>query len=159
MKLAKLLSAITLICGLFLIYPSDSAQAQARGEGGNFGLGVMLGEPTGISAKVWNSDKSAFGFGAAWSFGRYDAVHLHADYLRHSWIQGVEKGDLAFYYGIGGRIVLADNPGIGVRVPLGLNYIVPDAPIDIFVEAVPILDLAPSTDFDGNGALGIRFYF
>jgi hypothetical protein len=159
MKLTKLISALTLILGFFFVYPSDTAQAQARGEGGNLGIGAMLGEPTGISAKLWNGDKSAFGFGAAWSFGRYDAIHLHADYLQHSWIDGVEKGNLAFYYGIGGRIVLADDPGIGIRVPLGLNYIIEDAPIDIFVEVVPILDLAPSTDFDGNGALGLRYYF
>lgn len=158
MNTTKLLSILTIIIGVIVASP-ETANAQANGEGGDFGLGVMLGEPTGVSAKVWNNQNSAFGFGAAWSFGRYDAIHLHADYLRHSWFGDIEKGNLAFYYGIGGRLVLADDPAIGVRIPVGLNYVVEDAPIDLFVEAVPILDLAPSTDFDGNGALGLRFYF
>ena len=158
MNIKKLLSIVTIIFGVAFAIP-ETANAQANGEGGNLGLGVMLGEPTGISLKTWNSQKSAFGFGAAWSFGRYDAIHLHGDYLQHSWFNEVEKGSLAFYYGIGARVVLADDAAIGIRVPLGLNYIVEDAPIDLFVEAVPILDLAPSTDFDGNGALGIRYYF
>ncbi len=158
MNIKKLLSILTIIFGVAIAIP-ETSHAQANGEGGNLGLGVMLGEPTGISIKAWNNSKSAFGFGAAWSFGRYDAIHLHGDYLQHSWLNGVDQGRLAFYYGVGARLVLADEAAIGIRVPLGLNYIVEDAPIDLFVEAVPILDLAPSTDFDGNGAVGIRFYF
>ncbi|MEQ8525169.1 hypothetical protein [Gracilimonas sp.] len=158
MNIKKLLSILTIIFGVAITIP-ETANAQANGKGGNLGLGAMLGEPTGISIKAWNNQKSAFGFGAAWSFGRYDAIHLHGDYLLHSWFNDVDKGNLAFYYGIGARLVLADDPAVGIRIPLGLNYVVEDAPIDLFVEAVPILDLAPSTDFDGNGALGIRYYF
>jgi hypothetical protein len=32
-------------------------------------------------------------------------------------------------------------------------------PLDIFLEIVPILDLAPKVGFDFNGAIGIRYYF
>lgn len=159
MNTTKIFSVLFIITGL-LIFTPDKAQAQANGEGGNLGLGVMLGEPTGISAKIWNSNRNAWDFGAAWSFGRNDAIHLHGDYLLHSWIDDVEEGDLAFYYGIGGRLALSDpDARAGIRVPLGLNYIIPNSQLDIFVEAVPILNLAPETDFDGNGALGIRYYF
>ncbi|MFD2531430.1 hypothetical protein [Gracilimonas halophila] len=155
----KLFSVLLIITG-FLIYSPNEAKAQANGNGGNLGIGVMLGEPTGISIKAWNNNRNAFAFGAAWSFGRNDAIHLHGDYLLHSWIDGVEEGDLAFYYGIGGRLALSDpDARIGVRVPLGLNYIIPNSQLDLFVEAVPILNLAPDTDFDGNGSLGIRYYF
>jgi hypothetical protein len=34
-----------------------------------------------------------------------------------------------------------------------------NAPVDIFVELVPILNLAPSTDFDFNGGIGARYWF
>jgi hypothetical protein len=34
-----------------------------------------------------------------------------------------------------------------------------DAPVDIFLELVPILDLAPETDFDLGGGIGARFWF
>lgn len=159
MNLSKLLLTISVIAGFLLINPNN-ATAQVNGQGGDVGLGVMLGEPTGISAKIWNNERSAFAFGAAWSFGQYDAIHLHGDYVLHNWFSGVEEGSLAFYYGIGARLALGDpDTHIGVRVPLGLNYIIPDSRVGVFVEAVPVLDLTPSTDFDGNGALGIRYYF
>src|SRR5690242_4684738 len=45
------------------------------------GLGVMLGEPTGLNAKYWLSDTRALQFGLAYSFGNYMA--LLGDYLFH----------------------------------------------------------------------------
>ena len=159
MKFSKVLSILTLAFAMMVMAPNE-VKAQANGNGGKLGVGVMLGEPTGISIKSWNNSRSAFDVGAAWSFaGNNDAIHLHGDYLLHSWLN-VEKGDLAFYYGIGARVVLSDpDAKAGVRVPFGLNYIIPDSRVDVFVEAVPILNLTPNTGFDGNGALGIRYYF
>jgi len=74
----------------------------------------------------------------------------------------VDKGRLPFYYGIGGRMKFSENNNdnfIGVRVPFGLAYIFETAPVDIFFELVPVLDLAPDTDFDFNAALGVRYFF
>lgn len=136
-----------------------SAQANSE-EGGNFGLGLMLGEPSGVSIKSWNGTKTAFNIGAAWSLaGRNEALHLHGDFLWHSWMEKVETGRLAFYYGLGGRIIFADDAQAGLRVPLGLNYVFPTIPFDLFVEAVPILDVTPDAGFAGNGAVGLRYYF
>jgi len=146
---------------IILIVVSISGIARASGSH-NFGLGIILGEPTGISGKLWISGRSAVDGAAAWSLGNNEALHLHADYLLHNFtLIKVEKGRLPFYYGIGGRIRFADvgDDHIGVRVPLGLAYLFEGAPLDIFLEIVPILDLAPDTDFDLNGALGMRFFF
>lgn len=160
MRILNILPLILVVI-LFIGLKPNSAIAQANPEGGqNFGIGLMLGEPTGISVKSWNRDRTAFGIGAAWSLsGRNEAIHLHADYLVHSWFSGVDRGRLAFYYGIGGRIIFADDATAGVRIPLGLNYVFENAPFDLFVEAVPILDLTPDTELAGNGAVGIRYYF
>src|SRR5689334_6062579 len=68
--------------------------AQERG----FGIGVILGEPMGGSAKFWTNDKNAIDVGIGWSIGgdRFFSgkqkpysngsprVHYHADYLTHS---------------------------------------------------------------------------
>lgn len=152
-----ILSIIT--CTLFMLKP-DSSKAQANPEGGNnFGIGVIIGEPTGLSVKSWNADKTAFNIGAAWSLTEREALHLHADFLLHSWFDDVDTGRLAFYYGIGGRIIFADDTQVGVRVPLGLNYILPKVPFDLFAEVAPILDLTPTLEFAGNGGAGIRYYF
>jgi len=136
------------------------ACATAEAQESGFGLGVILGEPTGISGKLWIEDSKAIDGAVAWSFEKESAVHVHADLLFHSSnISKVEMSKLLFYYGIGGRIKFEDDSKAGVRVPLGINYLSSGAPLDIFLEIVPLLDLAPSTEFDLNAAIGIRYFF
>lgn len=150
----------TFIAAFLTISFSVDANAQAKAEKGQKALGIMIGDPTGISFKNWLGSKTAFDVGAAWSLENRDAINLHADYLWHSYLD-VEKGNLAFYYGIGARALFIENADsrIGARVPLGFNYLFADAPLDLFVEIAPILDLIPDTDLNGDGAFGIRFYF
>jgi hypothetical protein len=133
-----------------------NGNAQERG----FGLGIILGEPTGVSGKLWTSGQNAFDFAAAWSFQGDGNLLLQADYVWHIFrLIPVPDGKLPFYVGVGGEVILANDPVIGVRVPLGLDYMFNNAPVDIFVELVPILRLAPSTDFDFAGGIGARYWF
>jgi hypothetical protein len=141
---------------LLAAFSSGNASAQDSG----FGLGIILGEPTGISFKNWVGSRTAIDGGIAWSFYNNDSMHLHVDYLFHNFnIFKVKKGKLALYYGIGGRVKTEDKSRVGVRIPVGINYILGDAPLDIFLELVPLLDLAPSTEFGFTGGIGIRYYF
>lgn len=142
----------------------NSVQAQGSG----FGLGVIVGEPTGLSMKAWLSEGSAFDVAAAWSFEGRGFLHLHGDYLRHVNVIDVSKGFLPFYYGIGARIRIRDDERfrnddediwLGLRIPLGMTYLFTNAPLDIFVEIAPVVELIPSTDVDLDGGLGIRYYF
>jgi hypothetical protein len=88
------------------------------------------------------------------------AVHIHADFLVHSFsLINVSHGQLPLYFGIGPRIKLANEPWVGVRVPFGLAYLFGSAPLDVFLELVPILDVVPATDFHFNSAIGVRFFF
>ncbi len=45
------------------------------------------------------------------------------------------------------------------RVEIGLTYIFERAPLDVFFEIVPLLDLTPETRGDVQGAVGVRYYF
>ena len=65
MKLHTLLFALCLITSSLAF----TTQTQAQTQSGDFGLGVILGEPTGLSAKVFQGNNRAFALGAAWSFG------------------------------------------------------------------------------------------
>lgn len=141
---------------LTVLLSCGSAEAQDSG----FGLGLILGEPTGISVKQWIEKKKAIDGAIAWSFEKKAAMHLHADLLLHSRnIVKEEMSKLVAYYGIGGRVKFEEKSKVGVRVPLGLNYLPSKTPIDVFLEIVPLLDLAPSTDFTLNAALGVRYFF
>lgn len=146
-----------------LLLSAQQATAQSK----KFGLGVMLGEPTGISAKLWTSNNNALAFGLGWSayHPRFEdsgsRVHFHMDYLWHSFDAIRSEEQFAFHYGIGARFkdYGADNGSFAVRGIGGLNWLPRDAPIDVFFELAPSLELTPSTGFAIDGALGARFYF
>ena len=141
---------------LMVMLTCGTAQAQDKG----FGLGIILGEPTGITWKLWTGYNTAFDGAVAWSFEKKSSMHLHGDLLHHSFNRArVDEGKLLLYYGIGGRVKFEDKSKVGVRIPLGINCLFPNSPLDFFLEIVPILDLAPSTDFSLNGAIGIRYFF
>jgi hypothetical protein len=126
----------------------------------DFGLGFMLGEPTGISFKKWTGSKTAIDGAVAWSFSGEDSLHLHVDYLVHSFnLITVERGKAPLYFGLGARLKLGDPSRFGIRIPVGVSYIFEGASLDIFIELVPIFDLAPDTDFKVAGGIGIRYYF
>ena len=161
-----------LAIGLAVLVASIGSSAvpavAADAGGGTWELGVILGEPTGLSAKYWLSPNTAFDLGAAWSFGDDGHFHLHGDYLYHNFdIFKVDSGSLPLYFGIGGRVRFDednnehDNDGtrVGLRLVLGLEYIVEQYPMSVFFEIAPIVDLAPETEGSMNGGLGIRYVF
>jgi hypothetical protein len=132
----------------------QSVFAQADG----FGIGVILGEPTGLSLKKWTSQRGAFDVGVGWSIST-EYLHVHADYLVHFMNAiGVNQGQLPLYLGLGASLNLTDNTQFGARVPLGINYIFGDVPLDLFAEIAPGLRLVPDTHFMLEGGVGIRFW-
>jgi len=135
----------------------DSAAAQGR----RFGLGVIAGEPTGISGKKWLGGGRAIDGAIAWAFTDETSLHLHGDFLLHKFdLFTVTEGSFPFYYGIGGRIRFDEEDSrVGVRIPLGLDYIFEGSRFDLFLELVPILDLAPETELNLNAGLGARYFF
>lgn len=132
----------------------------ALAQDADFGLGILLGEPTAISFKKWTGSRTAIDGGVGWSFGGKNKLHLHADYLVHNFnLIKVERGRLPVYYGLGVRLKLEDKSRFGFRIPVGISYIFEKASLDIFFELVPMLDLAPDTAFKIAGGIGIRYYF
>ncbi len=132
---------------------------QTSGNSG-IGIGVIIGDPTGISVKWWKSPSQAYQLGGAWSFVGEGAVHLHGDVVFHQnhLIQQAPEG-FSTYLGIGVRTKLERSFRMGIRLPLGLSYRFPQAPLDFFLEVVPIMDLFPATELRMNGGFGIRYYF
>jgi len=128
---------------------------------GHFELGLVLGEPTGISMKMWFDRNTAIDGAVSWSLrDKNKDLYLHADYLMHSYgLINDSSGLLPLYYGIGGRIVLANETALGARVPVGISWLFNGAPLDLFVEIAAVLNILPDTDFELNGGIGIRYIF
>jgi len=148
---AMCLAILLLVC-----LSAGLLQAQEK----KLGLGIILGEPTGVIAKYWTGPRTAFDIAGSWAFSGEDSFHLHADYLFHNFnLFKVEKGKLPFYYGIGARLSLQDETRFGIKFPLGLSYIFEDTPLDIFFEIGPVMDLIPDTEIHVLGFIGFRYYF
>ncbi|MGA8263596.1 MAG: hypothetical protein WB779_04060 [Ignavibacteriaceae bacterium] len=160
-----LLCAIVLSL-MFILVKSISAQDHG------FGMGLILGEPTGVSAKLWTSKVNAFDFGLGVSVGgdriKYKGnyndgsrIHFHMDYLWHSFdaIRSTEKFPL--YYGFGGRFNTSGgyDASFGIRGVIGIAWFPHSTPIDVFLELVPVFQVTPLTGLGIDAGLGIRYFF
>ena len=149
---------------------SGTALAQSTlAERGPFGVGAMYGMTgpnprylAGITAKYFLDETNAFDGAVLRRLSSKDDWYIWADYLYHfRSLITVEQGEVPVYLGIGGRLKLQESneDKFGIRFPVGLAYEFAGLPVDVFLEVVPIWDVALSYDFDLEGGLGVRFYF
>lgn len=130
----------------------------SQGEG--FGLGIVVGEPTGVSGKYWLDRTNALDGALAWSFLDDGSLYLHADYIHHHFeVIELSSGEMPLYYGGGLKMKFANDFILGLHVPLGIAYHFEEAPLDVFLEIRPGLNLVPETRFDMSGGIGVRYYF
>lgn len=135
-----------------------SVKAQDKG----FGLGVIIGEPTGLSAKYLLDENKALDFGLAYSFVQsVNALSVHCDYIYHNY--DVIKSDLRIpvYYGFGARFRVGNDSknALGARGVLGILYLDEQYPFDVFAEIAPVFNLFPKTSLQVDLAIGARYYF
>jgi hypothetical protein len=140
-------------------------------EKGAFGVGIVLGEPTGIAAKLYlgdNAVQGAVGFGFIEGGGS-----AHVDYVFHPWILEEREGfELIAYLGPGARLAYIDGGAggddhwaVGARGVIGLLFEFHEIPIDVFAEVAPVLQFRfvegedNGVGFGFEGGLGARYYF
>jgi hypothetical protein len=151
-------------CVLFAVSFLAVSTAWPEDRSGSTGIGFIVGEPTGVSLKHFLTPDTAIDVGAAWSLVEDSHFHIHADYLFHNFNVlkrefDVSEGELPLYYGIGGRVRFDHDARAGIRIVLGVSYRFEEAPLDLFFEVAPIMDLVPETELNGNVGMGIRFWF
>ncbi len=174
----------SLIAALVVMTVAPPAEARPRPQRGSsdfrankeFGLGFMLGDPTGLAGKYYLGTDTALdfglGYGGYYYRGRH-GLHAHMSFLWHPVV--LAKPDpfwLPLYFGVGGRFLERGyfddrydrRPRLGVRVPGGIMMDFNNVPIDIFAELAFIVDFIAPRDrrrgYTGlHGALGLRYYF
>ena len=147
---------VVILLLLCLIIPFASADV---------GVGIILGDPTGISA-LFNERVA---LGVAWDVERH--FHAHADV----WLLNeVLEPPVEWFLGVGGKMKVFttdtkgppwaedEEPdtefGIGARVPVGLQwYPIPE--LEVFGEIAPGLQVLPATRFDVDAGIGVRYHF
>lgn len=150
--------------------PAEDSGGGARGaDKGTLGLGIIIGEPTGVSAKLYVQDDQALQAAAGFAFIG-GGLHLHVDYVFHPLIlQTRDSFVLLAYVGPGVRLIQyrdgrdSDYVALGVRGVGGLLFDFTDNPLDAFVEVAGVLEYGFDADERGgvalNAAAGVRFYF
>lgn len=147
-----------------------STVAHAQESKGVFGLGIIIGEPTGVSAKYYLADDTALDFAAGGAVvGR--GIQVHGDFLWHPIVlEEQESFALPLYIGPGLRILRRDAGGgeedhtrIGLRGVFGFMFDFTNVPLDVFVEVAGVADYrtleGERFGLDLNAGAGVRYYF
>lgn len=126
------------------------------------GLGVFLGQPTGVSVGLDLARTSWLDFKAAWDFsGPRESVTVVLQGNYEQAFPGalvIEGQDIVPFVGLGAQVAVgSETPAIGIRIPFGLNYRFATAPIELFLELGFGLYIFPATEFMGSGGLGVRY--
>jgi len=144
------MKTIRLAIGLIVLITFVSATTTLPAQG-KFGAGIVFGEPTGFAWKyrinvdyLWQSHPFQepklslhYGPGAALGFGRTNYIY-------------VDRGN--------GYIFRSQELGFGIRGVVGLTYLVPKTPMDLFFEVAPVMILAPGAGTGIDVGFGARFY-
>ncbi len=169
MRTSRTLLGAAALTASLLVPTLASAQV---GHGRNFGLGLVLGYPhAGLSGNVVFNDSTSLQFSAAFRYhnSRYgNGLFLRGDYLFYpATLVRAAALDLKFYFGPGVNVGLGVGSGrgffLGAELPVGLALRFNRVPIDIAIEAVPVLEILNGNDgvlgFGIGGATHIRYYF
>lgn len=160
--------------GLVAVSPTARAEqtidlARFEGPPRGFGLGIVLGEPAGVSWALRNGGPTVLQGAVGWS-ALDTHLHLTADYLFNLVdIKSPDAPDVEFpfYVGMGATVRLDGDwdlfydhdPALGFRVPIGLAVVPQTVPIDVFIEGVPVIGLIRTPfELGWEAGIGARFY-
>jgi hypothetical protein len=161
-----------LLLPLFVI---SSVLCGATGPGSkNFGIGLVLGDPSGVTAKFWQDQRHAIVVDVGNSY--YGSPRIDGSYLWHYDAFSSRMVDLHlaaggvvgfggfrswFYYG---KDRWSDSKysysgvAVGARGAVGINIIPRSTPLEIFVELGAVLSISPGLFTIGEGSIGARYY-
>jgi opacity protein-like surface antigen len=142
----KMLLAAAMAAAVFV---PASAEAQVSG----FGVGLVVGEPTGLTARGQYGSNS-YQSHVAWSFKDEGNLSISLDYLRS--LENAEN--IPLYLGLGLGTSFASDFGLNARVPVGVSITLNSAPVEIFGEFAPGLAILPEINFYWGLAAGGRYY-
>ncbi|HKA91936.1 MAG TPA: hypothetical protein VKE22_29940 [Haliangiales bacterium] len=162
---------------LILVLPLLLLPCLARAQDHPFGFGLVLGAPTGLSAKLYLSRPMALQFGLGWEpcCRYYRGLDVNVDVLWHPAIITRQPSFvMPFYLGVGARFLdhtnapypYNDHVHVGVRVPFGILMDFPQIQLDVFLELAVVVDIIYTGSYpddhdraDINGGIGVRYYF
>jgi hypothetical protein len=163
-----------ILVGILAVLSISLAQAkEASAKGafqGDFGLGLILGSPTGLSGEVRLARTTSIDFAVGLDAFDDEDTYFHLDYLIY--LTDLSRGGslgVPIYLGVGGNVYdhggdFGDDMHIGARIPFGLALAFRRTPVQFFFELALNVLVVEDHDHDHdrvrlNGAIGFRVYF
>ena len=173
-KLLLVFCAAVLLCSV-----STTSQAQHK----NWAIGLRLGEPAGLNVKKYIGKNNALDinigaygnfYGNRRNWGKGAAIMVNYLWQKHI----PDAKGLQWYYGLGGQIgfrkdywwdknkytyeYYSDETrlSLGATGMIGLEWFIPKAPISLFVDVTPYVEVVPNIfGMSFQGGIGGRFNF
>jgi len=155
-----------LVVASLVVASSGTLNAQ-----GKFGLGFIFGDPTGFSWKYKISGTNAID--GVVGFSPFNRFRVHVDYLWNA--RSFSDPNFLLYYGVGGELGFGrteyvvyrgryayfdryEPMSFGARGVVGISYSIPRSPVELMLEAAPILVVAPVGGIGIDAGVGVRVY-
>ena len=145
--------------------PTFGSSVSTERQGGNFGLGVAVGAPAGVTGKLWMGDWSGIQFTAGGDLGRLGDLAATVDYVIHfrPIDTGTDEYSIPLYVGAGftgsWNWTEMQRGFMGPRLVTGLTVLITAMPVDVYVEMAPTFYFLESPSLSIDGQLGARYYF
>lgn len=133
--------------------------AEAQRAGGDVGLGLQVGDPSGVTLQFYNPAGTSWDFLAAWDIDDFFFLNVHALYYRGL---GNDRR-LHLFYGPGAFVGFRDRGSrdddvvLGISGTLGIGFMIER--FQVYGAVTPRLSVVPGTDGDLGAGIGVRYYF
>ena len=145
--------------------PAAPVYASSERQGGSFGLGVTMGTPTGITARLWFSRDSAIQFSGGGNLGQQGSLTGSMDYITALEHLSEDEGNyfITTYAGVGVGFdslfeTNSTRMSFGPRLVGGALVTLPTLPIDIFIQVSPTIFVVENLSWSMGGQIGAHYY-
>ena len=153
------MSRLVRCIGLLVFLTGFAAVASA--DDGRFGLGVQIGNPTGITGKHHFRGRPVFiDWAVGFSMFEGRGLNAHLDFLWQPRLMTFDRATMDLYFGVGPQVwAWNSNVDLGARAPLGVDFILERWPIDVFVEVAAGLWIIEDVRVNVDAGAGFRWWF
>lgn len=163
MRVRTAVATVVLMCSFPLVLDAADAGRGKKTEGSaGTALGIVLGQPTGITARFGLGVSNSIEAKAAWDLAMSDeggaSFSFQANWLiEFPGVLRFEQVDIPPYIGAGIQLDVGSGLLLGFRIPAGLIYRFEKFPLEVFVEVGLGMGLIPSTKSLISGGVGVRY--
>jgi hypothetical protein len=137
-----------------------TASSPAEASPDSFGLGVIVGDPTGVTGATHLGSNMRLTFGVGLGPFRGEGLVGHVDWQWLFPLKSFQRANMSLYAGVGPAFALRDEKfRLGARAPVGLSFMFQRVPIEVFIEAAAKAWIIDRSSFGFDAAGGFRWWF